>query len=110
MKNLMIIIVLVMFVNIANYALAEEKSQSIEIKTSAICEHCKENIEKALKKSDGVEQSNLDLSNKKVTVKYNPEKTNPDEIRITISKAGYNADDVKRELRAYKKLPKCCKE
>jgi periplasmic mercuric ion binding protein len=110
MKNIFLIALITLLVisNISIYS--EENISKVEIKTSSICEHCKENIENALNKVDGVKKSDLDLDTKIVTVDYDSTKTSPDEIRQTISKAGYNADDVKRDRKAYKNLPKCCKE
>ncbi|MBX3044620.1 MAG: heavy-metal-associated domain-containing protein [Candidatus Kapabacteria bacterium] len=106
MKYIFVILSIIVLTYIAD---SQEIKSTIEIKTSAICEHCKENIEKALNKVAGVEKSNLDLDTKVATVKYDSTRTNVDELRNAISKAGYNADDVKRDGRAYKRLPKCCK-
>ncbi len=83
--------------------------KKVEIKTSAVCEHCKETIEGALQKVSDVKTSNLDVDSKIVTVEYDSQKTNIDEIKKAISKAGYDADDVKKDSRAYKRLRKCCK-
>lgn len=82
----------------------------IEIKTSAICEMCKETIEQDLTFEKGVKSVDLDLDTKIVTVVFNDRKTNPETIRLRISKIGYHADDVKRDSTSYKKLPFCCKD
>ena len=87
-----------------------EKMAEIKIKTSAICNMCKETIEKALAFEKGVKRSDLDVASKVVTVTYNPEKTTPEKIRLAISKAGYDADDVLADAKAYKKLDSCCKK
>jgi copper chaperone CopZ len=97
-------------ITISSNLFAEGTIQKIEIKTSAICGHCKENIEGALKKVDGVVKSTLDVDTKIATVEFDSQKTNADDIRKTISNTGYHADEVKRDARAYKRLPKCCKE
>lgn len=83
---------------------------SISIKTSAICEMCKEAIEYDLAYEKGVKSSDLDLENKVVTVVYNPKKTDPQTIRERITKVGYHADDLYREQDAYDNLPFCCKD
>jgi len=110
MKNIFLISLITIFVIAAISIYGEENLSKVEIKTSSICEHCKENIEGALSKVEGVKKSDLDLTTKIVRVEYDSTKTNPDEMREAISNAGYNADDVKRDRKAYKKLPKCCKE
>ena len=110
MKNIFLISLITFFVIATISIYGEENLSKVEIKTSSICEHCKENIEGALSKVEGVKKSDLDLSTKIVSVEYDSTKTNPDEMREAISKTGYNADDVKRDRKAYKKLPKCCKE
>jgi cation transport ATPase len=70
---------------------------------------CKARIEKALAYEKGVISSNLDLKTKEVTVEYNSQKTTPDNIRVAISKVGYQADDLKADPFAYEQLPPCCK-
>lgn len=82
----------------------------VEIKTSAICDMCKDAIEGDLTFEKGVKSINLDVKTKIATVVYNPKKTNPEMIRKRITKVGYNADHLKRDPKAYEKLPDCCKD
>lgn len=82
----------------------------IKIKTSAVCNECKNNIERALAFTKGVKKSSLDVSSSIVTVNYNPLKTSSEKIRKAISDAGYDADDVPANPKAYKKLSTCCKK
>jgi copper chaperone CopZ len=53
---------------------------------------CKARIERNLGLSKGVKESNLDLNDKVVTVKYNPDKTTEAAIKATINNTGYDAD------------------
>lgn len=92
-----------------NYSVAQ-KTMEVKINTSAQCGMCKDRIEKALSYEKGVTGSSLDTETKAVTVTYKPDKTNPDKIRVAISKAGYEADDLKADPIAYEKLPACCKK
>jgi len=105
MKKFVMIFALVAIAYAAN-----AQTGTVEIKTSAICGMCKSTIERALAFEKGVEKSNLDVKTKIVTVQYDAGKTNPDKIRQCIAKAGYNADDVKREEKSYAKLDDCCKD
>ncbi|MES2591383.1 MAG: heavy metal-associated domain-containing protein [Bacteroidota bacterium] len=91
-------------------AKAQEGTAELKVKTSAVCDMCKETIEKELAFEKGVKRSTLDVPSKIVTVVYNPNKTTPEKIRLAISKAGYDADDVKANPKAYNKLDACCKK
>ena len=111
MKRILIII-LALFAG-TSFSKAQDagsKWATVEIKTSGICEMCKETIETALAYEKGVKKSNFDTGSHIVTVTYNSEKTSPDKIRLAISKAGYDADDVKADPKAYDKLDDCCKK
>ena len=87
-----------------------DKNLEIKIKTSAVCGMCKDKIEQGLAYEKGIKDVNLNVETKIATVKYNPEKITPDQIRKAISKLGYNADEVLADKTAYDKLPKCCKK
>jgi periplasmic mercuric ion binding protein len=87
-----------------------DKNVEIKIKTSAVCGMCKDRIEQGLAFEKGIKDVNLDVETKIATIKYNPSKITPDEIRKAISKLGYDADDVLADKTAYDKLPKCCKK
>jgi periplasmic mercuric ion binding protein len=85
-------------------------TEEVKIQTSAVCGMCKERIEHDLAFEKGVKSVSLDDDTKVVTVGYSPKKTNPDNIRLALSKIGYDADDVKADPVAYEKLPNCCKK
>lgn len=89
---------------------AQDSDGKALIKTSAICEMCKEAIEYELTYTKGIKFAELNLENKVVTVEFNPKKTNLDIIRKQITLIGYNADSLKRDPVAYEKLPFCCKD
>jgi periplasmic mercuric ion binding protein len=89
---------------------AQSTDKEVKIKTSAICEMCKERLERNLGLSKGVKEAELNLDNKVMTVKYNPKKTDVASIKETIMKTGYDADDVVADQKAHDKLPKCCQK
>ncbi len=90
---------------------AQDKGvKEIVISTSAQCGMCKDRIEKELAFAKGVRYANLDLETKDVTVRFREGKTTAEEIRKTISKIGYDADEVLADPVAYEKLPACCKK
>ena len=108
MKNLLLIAGLVAIFSTG--AFAQNKIDSVKIQTSAQCGMCKDRIEETLAFEKGVKKSELDLETKIVTVYYKSSKTNTDNIRIALTKVGYDADDFMADQKAYVKLPGCCKK
>jgi copper chaperone CopZ len=74
-----------------------------------VCNSCISTITKALKKVDGVKSTKIDLKMKIATVTYASTKTSLSKIEKAIAKAGYDANDTKRDPAAYEKLDACCK-
>ncbi len=95
---------------LANQVVLAGEENEIVIKTSAQCGMCYDNIKKEFTFTKGVNSFQLNEENGEVTVKYNPSKTNPEKIRKAISKAGYDADDIPANPKAYEKLDACCKK
>jgi cation transport ATPase len=89
---------------------ARAQDETIQIKTSAICEMCKYTIEKDMAFEKGVKSADLNLENKVLTVVYASKKTDAAKIRKRITLVGYHADDQMRDPKAYENLPACCKE
>jgi cation transport ATPase len=87
-----------------------DKGYKIEIKTSAVCEMCKETLESDLVFEKGVKSAQLNLENMMMEILYNPKRTDAEQLRKRISQLGYNADTVARDPKAYEKLPWCCKD
>ncbi|MFH1120396.1 MAG: cation transporter [Bacteroidota bacterium] len=110
MKNFSIILTSV-FAVLINVIIAQTpKTAEMEIKTSAQCGMCKETIEKAMAFERGVIKSELVVKTKILRVTYKPSKTSPEALRKAVSEAGYDADEVKADPKAYKNLPDCCKK
>ncbi len=109
-KTILIAAILMMGISSAGIAQDKKKIEEIKIKTSAICGMCKERIESNIKFEKGVTFVELDNETKVATIKYRSKKTNPDKLRIAISKLGHDADNVPANKKAYDKLPACCKK
>ena len=106
MKNLFFLCLL-----IAQTAFAfDQPTETVKIKTSAICGMCKKTIERGLAFEKGVLDSKLDEDTKIVTVKFNPKKTTLSKIKKNISKSGYDADDLMADKKSYDGLEECCKK
>lgn len=113
MKNLSIKLMLfsISFILISGTTvLAQEKTETIVIRTSTVCEMCKETIEKNLSFEKGVKSVEVDFKKKIVTVIYRTDKTTPEKIKAAIVKLGYRADETEGNPKAFKKLPACCKD
>ncbi|MFK8057903.1 MAG: cation transporter [Saprospiraceae bacterium] len=83
--------------------------QTIKIQTSAVCGMCKDRIEGTLNAIEGVEEARLDLTTKKVKVKFDDSKQSEASIKAIITKIGYAADDLPADMEAFNGLPGCCK-
>jgi periplasmic mercuric ion binding protein len=101
---------------ISNTIAAQQKTnQKAVIKTILHCDHCKECETCGLKfktemlKIKGVKMYELNDKAMTFTVYYNPKKTNLQNIKVAISKLGYDADEVKADSQAYESLDGCCK-
>jgi mercuric ion binding protein len=105
MKNLILLLLLC-----ALTTLVSGQTDTLIVKTSVICNECKERIEHDLSFTKGVKSNVVNLETKEVTVIYNTEKTDPQKIRMAITKIGYDADSLKADQKAFGKLPLCCRE
>jgi mercuric ion binding protein len=76
---------------------------------SMVCGTCKNTIQKAIYRVDGVKNVDIDLDKKVVEVTFVSYQTNLDVIETAIAEAGYDANAKKRNMDAYEKLDKCCK-
>ncbi len=54
------------------------------------CSHCENSVKKAVGALNGVDKVSVDLTNKKVTVEFDPEKVSGKEIKDAIEDQGYD--------------------
>lgn len=86
-------------------------SQTAKISTPTVqCDMCKNRIESALKRYDGVTFVNVNYKRKETTVKYLTDRINEETIKTAIANIGYDANEIQATPDAYKALPKCCKK
>jgi len=88
-------------------ARAEDKKTET-FKVYGNCGMCKENIEGALKKKDGVSKKEWDKDTKMLTVTYDASKITTTQIKQKIADVGYDTDEIHAKDEAYNKLHKCC--
>lgn len=102
---------LIIFATITiNVAFAQKSIETVEIQTSAVCDMCKETIEKQLAFTKGVTAAELDVKTAIVTVSYRTKRTTIDAIRAAINEIGYEADNSKPTKEAYDNLHHCCQK
>jgi copper chaperone CopZ len=73
------------------------------------CDTCAETIKSAVEKVQGVRSVSVDIKNKMAHVNFDPAKTSQEKIEKAVAAAGYDANKMKRDEKAYAKLPMCCK-
>jgi len=72
------------------------------------CGMCKTTIEKSLKTTEGVKSAKWNVATKKMSVKFDSQKTTLDEIKKTIAHVGYDTEEYKASNEVYQKLHHCC--
>ncbi len=87
-----------------------KKTETISIRTSAVCDMCVVTIEGELIYEKGVKKVQLDLASNMINVDYDPRKTSPEAIRLAVTKLGYHADDLPGDPKAFAALPDCCQK
>ena len=95
-------------------AVGQEKEQKRDpmafmvVKTYAMCNMCKEMLERDLIFEKGIHKATVDMENFEIMVDYNPKKTDKDKVRAAIAKMGVQADDVPADKEGIKNMPACC--
>jgi len=84
----------------------DKKTESFKVYGN--CEMCKETIEGALKKKDGVSKKSWDTKSRILEVTYDPSKITLIQIKQKVSAAGYDTDDTKAPDEVYNNLHSCC--
>ena len=78
-------------------------------KVWGICDMCKITIDKAAGSIEGVKRASWNLANKKISVKFDIDKTSVDSIQKALALAGYDSEKYKATDEDYNNLHKCCK-
>ena len=86
------------------------KIEEVKFKTSAKCSMCKARIEGDMGRSTGVKSVKLNLDDKTVNISYYPKKVTKQELKIRISKIGYDADEIVANQKSHDALPACCQK
>jgi len=109
-------LLLLMVISISAFSQKKKNIQTVVIKTNIYCDHCKQcetcgdKFHKNLYNEDGIKSVEVNSKANTITVIYDLRKMDADRIRQFIAKLGYDADEVKADPAAVKKLDDCCKK
>lgn len=106
MKIIFLIIALIGFTFQPAFA-QNKKVVTDTIPVSGNCSMCKKTIENAAY-IDGVKRAEWNEETKELTVTYKTKKTDIQEIAQHVAAAGYDANGIVADEKAYQDLPKCC--
>lgn len=119
MKKVVPIILLLLFLCVnkkVHSQVMAQKAVWITIKSANLrCWFCKDRLESYMiteSKSNyesGISQIKFNLFNSEMKILYHPDRITPDDLRVTINNAGFDADEEKATEASYKKLPPLCK-
>lgn len=104
MKNITIWMAAVMLV--LSQPVSAQNQETTTVKISGNCDMCKQTIENAAGKGATI---NWNEHTGTATVRYNPKKTNLDNILKQVAYAGYDNELYLAPAEAYNKLHACCK-
>jgi copper chaperone CopZ len=100
MKTIQRILIMTVLFAVPLLATAQESAKNpvtVKFATSIDCDACVNTIMGSLPKEKGVKDVKCDLKTKEVTVKYQKDKTNPEQLQRSLEKLGYTAKQVKEE-------------
>ncbi|MFY7811136.1 MAG: heavy-metal-associated domain-containing protein [Flavobacterium sp.] len=111
MKNVILTMFLVLFTTTNAQEKKEQKSKSVsyEIPVNGNCNRCKKRIENACYSVKGVKKAVWHQDHQDIHLVIDETKTNLDEVRKAIAKAGHDTDKIKSDEETYKNLHHCCK-
>jgi len=98
MKTIQKILIMTVLFAVPLFATAQDKDKnqgSVKFATSIDCDACVNTIMGSLPKEKGVKDVKCDLKTKEVSIKYQKDKTNPEQIQRSLEKLGYTAKQVK---------------
>lgn len=109
MKMIFLSILFLMVTSVPSFA-QQKAIQKAVIKTpGVIADVCKTSIDNFLVHEYGVSSVKADYRRHTVTVVWYTDRTNIENIKYALANMGYDADDVKAEPGAYKRLNPACK-
>lgn len=106
MKN---IIVVMVFVMSSSLLVAQEKNKKMTFEVDGKCEMCKNRIEKAALRVNGVKYALWDIPSHQLSLILDERKTNPMQIKTALVAVGHDTKELKATQEAYDSVHPCCK-
>ncbi len=100
MKTIQKLIIAMLLVAVPSLLSAQDKNkttETVKFKTSIECNNCVNKVMTNLPQEKGIKDVKCDLTTKEITVTYQKDKNNPDDIKKAIEKLGYTAKVVTGE-------------
>jgi periplasmic mercuric ion binding protein len=100
MKTIQKFIIAVLLVIFPALAMGQDKpktTETVKYKTSIDCAACVNTIMSNLPQEKGIKDVKCDLKTKEVSVTYQKDKNNPEQIKKSIEKLGYTAKEIPAE-------------
>ena len=105
-RNIFIIATLLfLFSSVSLWGQAKNKKELVTVRfeTSIDCQNCATTILKNVPFEKGVKDVKCDLTTKEVTIQYQKDKNNPEQLKRSIEKLGYTAKEIKDKDSAWGK-------
>jgi copper chaperone CopZ len=78
------------------------------IKTKRICNSCKHNLGRNIFFEKGVKDVHIDWVKETIKIFFDASKTNPEKLKQYIVSIGYDADEIKADIKKREILRYCC--
>ena len=114
-KKLFLFLLVIAVTTVVSYGQTNSKVVKAEVKTTLYCDHCSKcescgiRLQDGLRKLKGFKLFNLDEKKMIFYVFYDSTLLDLITIKTAISNMGFDADEIKANPTAYKKLDGCCK-
>jgi mercuric ion binding protein len=98
MKTMKKLLIMMLLVAVPALTMAQDKDkniQTVKYTTSITCGNCVNKIMTNLPQEKGIKDVKCDVKTKEVTVSYQKDKNNPDEIQKSLEKLGFTARLIK---------------
>lgn len=96
LKVLIVALVALFALNVNSYA-QDKKEAEVKFLVSIDCQNCVKKLEANLPFEKGVKDLKVNLDDKTVWFKYQPDKTDKVKLAKAIEKLGYTAQEIKEE-------------